>query len=153
VSFSQDSSGTLAAVGINTFFDGSTARDIKLNATVQGDPALLAAAKNGEPADNQTARLVAGLETKAITALKGQNLKDTYQSTVTAVGVAAASAKTDAEATQAVTDTLTAQREALSGVSLDEEAINLMKEQRAFQGAARVISAVDEMLKTLLAIT
>jgi flagellar hook-associated protein 1 FlgK len=37
-------------------------------------------------------------------------------------------------------------------VSLDEEAINLIREQRAFQGAARVISAVDEMMKTLLSL-
>ena len=47
-------------------------------------------------------------------------------------------------------DTLLAQRESLSGVSLDEEAVNLIKEQRAFQGAARIISAVDELMKTIL---
>ena len=151
ITFSQDSSGTLAALGVNNFFTGSTARDMAMSATLKDNPALLAAAKNGEPGDNQTARLIAGLETKAITALNGQNLKDTYQSAVTAVGVAASSAKTQAEATRVVTETLTAQREALSGVSLDEEAINLMKEQRAFQGAARIISAVDEMMQTLLA--
>ena len=47
-------------------------------------------------------------------------------------------------------ETLEAQREALSGVSLDEEAINLMRQQRAFQGAARVVAAVDEMMQTML---
>jgi flagellar hook-associated protein 1 len=35
-------------------------------------------------------------------------------------------------------------------VSLDEEAINLMRQQRAFQGAARLVSAVDEMMRTIL---
>jgi flagellar hook-associated protein 1 FlgK len=150
ISFSQDSSGVLAALGVNSFFDGSDARDMALNAAVRDNPALLAAAKNGEPADNQTARLIAGLETKAITALQGQNLKDNYQGMVNGVGVAVASAKTDAEATRVVTETLTSQREALSGVSLDEEAINLMKQQRAFQGAARVVSAVDELMQTIL---
>jgi flagellar hook-associated protein 1 FlgK len=49
-----------------------------------------------------------------------------------------------------VKDTLQAQREALSGVSLDEEAVNLMKQQRAFQGAARLITAVNEMMDTVL---
>ena len=38
-------------------------------------------------------------------------------------------------------DTLQAQRESLSGVSLDEEAVNLIRQQRAFQGAARLITA------------
>ena len=49
-----------------------------------------------------------------------------------------------------VQQTLESQREALSGVSMDEEAINLMRQQRAFQAASRVIAAVDEMLKTVL---
>ena len=49
-----------------------------------------------------------------------------------------------------VKETLHAQREALSGVSLDEEAVNLMREQRAFQGAARLITAVNEMMDTVL---
>jgi flagellar hook-associated protein 1 FlgK len=38
----------------------------------------------------------------------------------------------------------------LSGVSLDEEAVNLMRQQRAFQGAARLVAAVDELIKTIL---
>ena len=50
-----------------------------------------------------------------------------------------------------VRETLESQREALSGVSLDEEAINLMRQQRAFQGAARLVAAVDEMMKTIIA--
>jgi len=81
------------------------------------------------------------------------SLKDSYQAMVNGVGVAAASAKTNAEATQVVQDTLEAQREGLSGVSLDEEAVNMMRQQRAFQAASRVISAVDEMLKTIIQMT
>jgi len=38
----------------------------------------------------------------------------------------------------------------MSGVSLDEEAMNLMRQQRAFQGAARLIAAVDELMQTVL---
>ena len=151
LAFSQDSSGTLAALGINNFYTGSNARDIALSDTIKDNPSLLAASKNGEPADNQTARLIAGLETQAVTALKGLSLKDTYQGMVNSVGVAAATAKTEAEAAATVKETLLNQREALSGVSLDEEAINLMKQQRAFQGAARLVSVVDEMMQTILA--
>ena len=38
------------------------------------------------------------------------------------------------------------QRESVSGVSLDEEAAELMKFQRAYKASARVISVIDEML-------
>ena len=69
---------------------------------------------------------------------------------INGIAVSSATAKTNAEAASTVQDTLLAQRESLSGVSLDEEAVNLIKEQRAFQGAARIISAVDELMKTIL---
>ena len=150
ISFSQDTSGTLAALGVNSFFTGRDARDIGMNATLQGNPALLAAARNGEPGDNQTARAVAALESQALSGLRGVSLKDGYQAMVNGVAVSASAAKTEAEASRVVKETLFAQRESLSGVSLDEEAINLMRQQRAFQGAARLVAAVDEMMRTIL---
>jgi flagellar hook-associated protein 1 FlgK len=150
VSFSQDSSGVLAAVGVNNFFNGSDARDIAVNQAIKDQPSLLAAAKYGNKGDNQTALAIAGLESAKIGALKGASLKETYQSVVNGVAVEAATAKNNADATKVVQDTLSAQRESLSGVSLDEEAINLMRQQRAFQAASRVVAAVDEMLKTLI---
>lgn len=153
ISFSQDSSGVLAALGVNTFFTGSDANDIAVNQVLKDQPTLLAAAKNGNAGDNQTALAIAGLESASLPALKGTSLKATYQGIVNGVAVNAAAAKTNAEATKAVQDTLDAQREALSGVSLDEEAINLMRQQRAFQAASRLIAAVDEMMKTILAMT
>jgi flagellar hook-associated protein 1 FlgK len=150
ISFSQDSSGVLAALGVNNFYQGTKASDIAVNATLAANPALLAAAKNGEPADNQTARVIADLETASLTGLSGSTLKDTYQTMVNGIATSASGAKTNAQATQVVKDTLEAQRESLSGVSLDEEAVNLMKQQRAFQGAARLITVVNEMMDTVL---
>jgi flagellar hook-associated protein 1 FlgK len=41
-------------------------------------------------------------------------------------------------------------RESVSGVSLDEEATDMIRFQHAYQAAARVITAVDEMLDLLI---
>jgi flagellar hook-associated protein 1 FlgK len=153
ISFSQDTSGALASLGVNNFYTGSNARDIAVSQALKDQPNLLAAAKNGAPGDNQTALAIAGLESQSMAVLKGSNLKDSYQSIVNGISTSTAAAKTNAEASKGVTDALQAQRDALSGVSVDEEAINLLRQQRAYQGAARLISAVDEMMKTLLAIT
>lgn len=150
ISFSQDSSGVLSSLGLNTFYTGSDARDIAVNGALRSRPALLAAARNGEAGDNQTARAIAALESQPVAGLSGSSLKDSYQAMVNQVGVATNSAKTEAEATRVVQETLESQREALSGVSLDEEAVNLMRHQRAFQGAARLVAAVDEMMRTIL---
>ncbi len=150
LSFSQDSSGILAAIGVNTFFTGSDASDIAVNNNLKSRPSLLAAAKNGEPADNQTALAIARLESQSIAGLSNISIKDSYAGLVNDIAGKASTAQSDAEAAESIRETLAAQREALSGVSLDEEAVNLIKSQRAFQGAARVISTVDELLQTVL---
>jgi flagellar hook-associated protein 1 len=135
---------------LNNLFTGQTAMDMAVHSSVKADPMLLAAAKNGSPADNQIARAIASLETQPLTGLNGQSLKDAYQSMVNGIAVASSDAKTNAEATGVVKETLLSQREALSGVSLDEEAINLMRQQRAFQAASRLIAVVDEMMQVVL---
>lgn len=152
ISFSQDSSNVLAALGINTFFTGSNARDIAVNQTLVKNPTLIAASRNGDVGDNQTARAIASLESMSIASLNGTSLKESYQSMVNTIAVAADAARTNAEAALAVQQTLEAQRESLSGVSLDEEAINLIRQQRAFQGAARLITVIDELMQSVLAL-
>jgi flagellar hook-associated protein 1 len=150
ISFAQDSSGVLASLGVGGFFTGKDARDIAVDAQLQGNPRLLAAAKNGQPADNNTAKLIAQLETSRVGTLDGKTMKETYEASVNEVASKVSGAKTQADASAAIRDTLQTQREAVSGVSLDEEAISLMKYQRAYQGAARVIQVTDEMLQTIL---
>jgi flagellar hook-associated protein 1 FlgK len=152
-SFSQDSSGALAALGINTFFSGKNAADIAVNNTVVADPSMVAAAQNGDTGDNTNALALAGLGDAPINSLSGASLNQTYQSMINGIANSAASATTNAEAASTVQQTLQAQHDSLSGVSLDEEAVNLITQQRAYQGAARFISTVDQMMQTLLAIT
>jgi len=153
VSFSQDTSGVLAALGINTYFSGNNALDIDVRSGLITNPSLLAAAKNGSAGDNQTALAIAQLEVTGVGSLGGATLKSTYESMVNGVAVEASNARNTAVGARTVRETLETQREALSGVSLDEEALNLMKFQRAYQGAARLISTVNEMMDTLMAIT
>lgn len=150
LTFSQDSSGTLAALGINSFFTGDSASNIAVNSIVANQPTLLAAAQNGNVGDNQTALAIAALGTKPIPTLQGASLNDTYQSMINGISVSTATAKTNAQAAQAVQDTLQAQRNATSGVSLDEETVNLLQQQTAYQGAAKIISVTEQMLQTLL---
>ena len=150
LSFSQDSSGALAALGINNFYTGKDASDIAVSNTLVSQPQMLAAAKNGDSADNQTALAIAALATQPVAGLNGTSLNDSYQAIINGVAAQTAAAKTNAQATLTVMNTLQAQRESLSGVSLDEEAVNLMKQQRAFQGAAKLVTTVNDMMQTVL---
>ncbi len=49
-----------------------------------------------------------------------------------------------------VAEQLTIQRENAQGVNLDEETVDLMKFQRAFQASARVITTANELLLTVI---
>ena len=71
---------------------------------------------------------------------------------VNALEVQAADSNTAVNASRLVRESLAAQIQAVSGVSLDEETINLLMFQRQFQAAARFIRVIDEMLQTLLSI-
>jgi len=153
ISFSQDSSGTLAALGINTFFTGSSASTIAVNSTVQNNPALVAAAQNGDTGDNQTALAIANLDSSPVASLGGSTLNDAYESMVTGVANSVANATTDSTSSAAVVQTLTTQQQSISGVSLDTETVNLIQQQNAYSAAARLITTVNDMLTTLMDIT
>lgn len=150
MSFSQDTSGVLAALGINTFFAGSDASDIAVNSFVAADGARIAAGLSGQPGDGSNAAALADLADTAVTGAGGMTLQQYHQRIVSDVAVWTSGASHTAESSRIVLDSLTAQRESISGVSLDEEAVNLIRYQRAFQGSARFISVVNELLDILL---
>jgi flagellar hook-associated protein 1 FlgK len=79
-----------------------------------------------------------------------QTTADFYASLVGRIGSASSQAGEMAQNQQLVVDQLTTQVQQVSGVSLDEEATNMLRFQRAYQAAARVITTMDQMLDTLI---
>jgi len=75
---------------------------------------------------------------------------DYYHSIVSRVGADVQYAATRVDNQSEMLIYLDNYRESVSGVSLDEEMINLIQYQRAYESAAKLISVVDEMLGTLL---
>lgn len=152
MSFSDDTSGVLAALGVNTFFTGSSAANIDVNQIIIDDPNMLAAGAGHVEGSNDTARGIADLQNVTLAGLDGQSLRDFWQTQVNGLATRAAAANAAVESSTLVRDSLSAQAQAVSGVSLDEESINLLQFQRQFQAAARFISIIDETLQTLLSI-
>jgi flagellar hook-associated protein 1 FlgK len=153
ISFSQDSSNVLAALGINTFYQGSTAQNISVNSFLQSNPQFVAAAQNGSADDNSNALAIANANNISQSVLGGQTVQSAYQGMINGVATTASNATNSASSTLDIANSLQAQQQAISGVSIDEETINLIKEQQAYSGAARVISTIDQMMQSLLAIT
>lgn len=148
VGFEADTSGVLATLGINTFFEGSTAQDIAIRSELAANPRLVVAGVL--EGSNEVARAIAGLRDAPIESLNGKSLDEGWRRATEAVSVASAAAQTRADAASQVRQSLEAQRAAVSGVSIDEESINLLNYQRQYQAAARFISTVDELTQLLL---
>ena len=152
LTFSNDSSGVLAALGVNSFFGGSDASDLVINDAIAGDPRLLASGQGHVLGSNAAALDIARLEDTTVDSLGGRSLRGFWQSATTSLAVRTESANTKADSSRLVRESLDAQVQATSGVSLDEESINMLSYQRQFQAAARFIATVDETLQTLLSI-
>ena len=152
LTFSNDSSGVLAALGVNSFVGGSDASDLVINDAIAGDPRLLASGQGHVLGSNAAALDIARLEDTTVDSLGGRSLRGFWQSATTSLAVRTESANTKADSSRLVRESLDAQVQATSGVSLDEESINMLSYQRQFQAAARFIATVDETLQTLLSI-
>lgn len=153
--FSQDDSSILMALGLNTFFKGDSAWSIGVNDAVAGDPNLIAAGlidpASGAhpPGDNRNALALADLGDQPV-GPGGLTFADAYQQFVTNIGLDAENAGNKQTYYQGLVDQFTEMRDSISGVSLDEELTNLIKFQRAYQAAAKMVTTADELLQTLL---
>ena len=150
--FREDTSDVLAALGVNTFFSGTDASDIAVNAVLQERPDLLAAATVNLPGDGGNAARLASLDTASSTQLGNVGILDFYNNVAADVAVTAGAVHNGVQASGAIVSALQAEKESISGVSLDEEAIDLLKYERAFQGAARYVNVVDRLLDEMMAL-
>ena len=107
------------------------------------DPDQVAASSDGTPGDNRNATALADLQNEPI--VSGQTAGDYYSNLIDQVGNDVSNATSEQEAVGLVLQQLTNQQQSISGVSLDEEATNLVMYQRAYEAAARLISVVDEL--------
>jgi flagellar hook-associated protein 1 FlgK len=126
------------------------ARAIQVSAGIAADNGRIAAAAAPLPGDNGTARAIAGLRTARVLNGNTATLNDAWAGFVYQVGADARAAANARDTQAAMVREVDAIRDQVSGVSLDEEALNLLKFQRAYEANARFFTTVDSMLVTLL---
>ncbi|MGE3309192.1 MAG: flagellar hook-associated protein FlgK [Limisphaerales bacterium] len=133
-------------------FTGTDAASIGVNSLLLDQPGRVqASGVAGAVGDNQVALSLARLSEEAQAGLGGQTFGESYNQAVTRLGSALSSVNGQIDNQAIVDDMLRAQRDSVSGVSLDEEMTDLIRFQRAFQASARLVSTVDEMLEIVVA--
>jgi len=168
---SGDTSDILAALGGNTFFEGSNALTMEMNSLLESNKEFIAAgvidSATGTYAagDNTNALSMANLQYGNVTiqrwtyergqAATSRDVNDTLEnylhSLVGSIGIESQSVSRAKDYNQVVVDQMNATRDSISAVSLDEEMTNLIKYQQGYTAAAKLISTADEMFQTLLA--
>ena len=108
------------------------------------DPALVAASSDGTAGSNGNLAVLSAVHDQAV--VNGQTPLDFYSGIVFKVGNDTANTSADVASSNLILRQLQNQHGSISGVSLDEEAANLIKYQTAYQAAARVVSTIDAML-------
>ena len=148
--FSEDSSGVLAALGINGFFSGHDAATMGVSPALVADSRYLAGAQSAAPGDNQNLLELIGLRDAAAANGGAMTFEDYYRGII---GRMAAESERSTSRLQAQNDLVTQmenERETVSGVSLDEELTRMIQFQRAYQASARFVSVSDSVLDTLI---
>lgn len=162
-------SGLAAALGMNTFFNGTDARTMGVNGRLAELNNLNAGTLDGltgeiRKGDNSMARALADLQDstirfeewqfsrngKAVSAQADATLEGYYQMMTGSVGVRYQAEQRSLSFYGVMLSNLGQQRDSISAVSLDEEMVNLIKYQQAFTAAAKLITVSDEMLTTLV---
>ncbi len=134
----------------NDFFNGTTAQSIDLSAAVTSNANNIAASAGGAPGDNATALAIAGIANQQTLDGGSASILQYYNGIVSDIGFDIQS-KTNTESSQnLVLNQLQSQRDSVSGVSIDEEMVNLIKFQKGFDAAAKVITTVNDMYQSIL---
>lgn len=121
-----------------------------VDSVVAADVRRIAAAGIAEAGDNQAARTIAELRNERVLDSSTATFTDAWSQLVYRVGRDAEAAADERDSRTALVNQVDALRDEVSGVSLDEEAMHLLKFQRAYEANARFFRIIDESIQTLL---
>ncbi len=131
------------------FFTGGSANDIAVNTAV--DNASIATSSGiNQVGNNAIAVQLASLKTVKGMKAGTATLNEFYNSQITDLAVTTQRAADNSYQHGLVEKALSDQRESAVGVNLDEEAADMAKSQKAYQAAARILTAYDELLDVVI---
>jgi flagellar hook-associated protein 1 FlgK len=140
--------------GRDLFVPGATAAGaasrLTVNAAVVADPSLLAASSSAATLPGDGTNLQTLISTEGSPLSSGLDALDQFTSVVASYGAAAQGARASSDADNAVFQHATDMRQSVSGVSIDEEMVELTKAQRGYEAVMKVFETTFSMLDTLM---
>ncbi len=144
-----DETGILSALGINSLFDVSVPGALQVRDELRQNPERLATSRTGFPGSALNVAAMADLRDIRFDELDGRTFVEDMADVTAESGLEVQTADSQDTQLQSFRQRLEADRDALSGVDINEEMLAMMESQRAYQAAARYLSTVDQMLEEL----
>lgn len=159
ISIQDNGTNFAGAFGVNRFFDGNNASNIELARTYRDDPTLIRAYREAVDGNFEVANMMQQLQYDKITftdVYDREERKETISGYFRYIASKVASQTEGTQITQetkeAVYNSTKKEYKTISEVSVDDELVNLIKFQTGYSANAKLISAIDEMITTLLGI-
>jgi flagellar hook-associated protein 1 FlgK len=145
-----DTSGLLAAAGMNTFFSGHSAAGMEVCSDIVSSPSRVATAVGADMVDNANAVRMAGLKDQAVSSLNAMTTPEFFRRLVTDIGQQASIKQMGQDNVEAMVQNLTNQQSEISSVDVNEEAAQMLVFQQMFQAVAKYLNAVKLSIDTLI---
>jgi flagellar hook-associated protein FlgK len=149
---SSDTSGLLAAVGINSFLSGSNASDITVCSDIAATPGRVASALGADMTDNTNALRMNGLRNQPLTSLNSLTVGEFYRQLVTDIGQQLFVKETRKDNIESMVQNLSNQQGELSGVNINDEAAQILAFEQMFQAMGKYLSTIHSSLLTIMEI-
>lgn len=146
----SDETGFLAAAGMNTFFEGHSARTIQVRQDLLDESDFLATAMGPEMNDNVAALRMAAVGEAKVPALRNVSPSDAYRIFVADIGQRIVIRQARVASLENVLQQLANRRDVIGGVDINEEAARMIVFERMFQAMAKVINSQQTALQTLI---
>jgi len=145
-----DTSGFLAAAGMNAFFSGSSASEMRVSSDIVDAPDRIATALGSDLTDNNAALRLAAVRDKAVNSLGGMTPGEYYHRMAAHLGQEVALKQSRQDNVEAMIENLKKRRNDISSVNINDEAAQLLIFEKMFQAVARYLTSIQTTMTTLM---
>jgi len=146
----SDTSGFLAATGMNAFFSGATASEMRVCSDIADAPDRIATALGRDLTDNTAALRLAALRDQALGSLEGMTPGQYYHRTVANLAQQIALKQSRQDNVEAMIQNLQKRRNEISSVNINDEAAQLLVFEKMFQAMAKYLGSLQTTMTSLM---
>jgi flagellar hook-associated protein 1 FlgK len=138
-------------MGFNNFFENlEGARDFRVNPRLEQRPQLISTGRGLLPGDNAIALAIHQLQFDPTMEGEAITYDEFYNGVLAELGLRINRSQEDLRNQRLILDQFQRLRDEMSSVNMDEEVADMVQFQRGFEAAAKFVSTVDEMTRTVI---